>query len=108
MRDRRILSIIIFQNVPPRRRKVSWARLGDLNIYSEPDDAKPVDYKIVEHVVHPNYNATYVYNDIALFRLGEEVKFSAHMRPVCLNTVQTLNFKVATATGWGRTSTSEY
>ncbi|KAL5242096.1 hypothetical protein ACI65C_009506 [Semiaphis heraclei] len=87
-------------------RMVSWARLGDLNIYSEPDDASPVDYKIVERVVHPNYNSTYVYNDIALFRLEEEVKFSAHVRPVCLNTVQNLNFKVATATGWGRTSTN--
>ncbi|CAI6366493.1 unnamed protein product [Macrosiphum euphorbiae] len=87
-------------------RTVSWARLGDLNIYSEPDDARPVDYKIVERVVHPNYNSTYVYNDIALFRLEEEVKFSAHVRPVCLNTVQKLSFKVATATGWGRTSTN--
>lgn len=87
-------------------RTVSWARLGDLNIYSEPDDASPIDYEIVERVVHPNYNSTYVYNDIALFRLGEEVKFSAYVRPICLNTVQTFRFKTATAIGWGRTSTN--
>lgn len=87
---------------------VSWARLGDLNIYSDPDDASPVDYEIVERVIHPDYNPTYVYNDIALFRLGEEVKFSAYVRPVCLNTAQTFRFNKATAIGWGRTSTSKY
>jgi len=103
-----VLNTSIFQNAPPWRRTVSWARLGVLNIYSESDDPSPADYKVVERVVHPKYNSTYVYNDIALFRLEEEVKFSEHVRPVCLNTVQNLNFDMATATGWGRTSTSEY
>ncbi|XP_003240507.1 venom protease isoform X1 [Acyrthosiphon pisum] len=88
-------------------RTVSWARLGVLNIYSlQSDDPGPADYKVVERVVHPKYNSTYVYNDIALFRLEVEVKFSEHVRPVCLNTVQNLSFDMTTATGWGRTSTN--
>ncbi|XP_060835010.1 venom protease-like [Rhopalosiphum padi] len=82
-------------------RLVNWARLGELNIYS---DSSPVDYEIVERVMHPKYNPAYVYNDIALFRLGKEVKFSAYIRPVCLNTVQKFRFNIATAIGWGRTS----
>jgi hypothetical protein len=101
----RILNTNICQNVSLQRRLVNWARLGELNIYS---DSIPVDYEIVERVMHPKYNPAYVYNDIALFRLGEEVKFTAYIRPVCLNTVQKFRFNIATAIGWGRTSNGKY
>jgi len=82
-----------------------WARLGDLNIISITDNARPKDYRIVEHVIHPDFKPPSRYNDIALFRLETEVEFNAYVRPICLNTDETLTPEVLIATGWGRTST---
>lgn len=90
------------------RHTLSWARLGVLNIYSTVNDFKPVEYEIVERVIHPDYNSSYVYNDIALLRLESDVEFSAHVRPICLNTDRSLQFRTATAIGWGRTDQSKY
>lgn len=87
---------------------MSWALLGDINLYSASNNAGLKSYEIVERVVHPNYNPTYVYNDIGLFRLGTDVVFSAFVRPICLNTNQSLYFKTASATGWGRIRSSEF
>lgn len=86
---------------------MSWALLGDVNLYSASNNAELKTYEIVERVVHPNYNPTNVYNDIGLFRLGTDVVFSEFVRPICLNTDQSLYFKTASATGWGRIRSSE-
>jgi len=82
-----------------------WARLGDLDIVSQTDDARPADYAIVQHVLHPNYKISQRYNDIALFRLEKDVELSAYVRPICLNVHQYKNPTQQVATGWGRTST---
>lgn len=87
---------------------MSWALLGDVNLYSASNNAEQKTYEIVERVVHPNYDPTYVYNDIGLFRLGTEVVFSAFVRPICLNTDKSLYYKTASATGWGRIRSSEF
>lgn len=87
---------------------MSWALLGDVNLYSASNNAELNTYEIVERVVHPNYDPTYVYNDIGLFRLGTDVIFSAFVRPICLNTDQSLYFRTASATGWGRIRSSEF
>jgi len=85
-----------------------WARLGDLNIISITDNAQPKDYRIVEHVIHPDFKPPSLYNDIALFRLETEVEFNAYVRPICLNTDETIIPEVLIATGWGRTSTGSF
>lgn len=97
---------IVFEKYP--RKTVSWARLGDVNLISASNNAGLKTYEIIERVVHPNYNPSYVYNDIGLFRLETEVVFSAFVRPICINTDQSLNFKTASATGWGRIRSSEF
>ncbi|KAL4084357.1 hypothetical protein QTP88_028180 [Uroleucon formosanum] len=84
---------------------VRWARLGDLNYLSETDDARPMDYQIDQRVVHPNYQPPSMYNDIALFRLDQDVEFSAYVRPICLNTEPKLKSspsQIVITTGWGR------
>lgn len=81
-----------------------WVRLGDLNIVSTTDDARPQDYRIVQHVSHPGYKPPLLYNDVALFRLESNVEFSMYIRPICLNSDPSLNPAVQIATGWGRTS----
>ncbi|XP_060870189.1 venom protease-like isoform X2 [Metopolophium dirhodum] len=67
-----------------------WARLGELDYNSKTADARPTDYKIEERIIHPNYKSRSLYNDIALFRLERDVHFSAYVRPICLNTDNTL------------------
>ncbi|XP_025198707.1 venom protease-like [Melanaphis sacchari] len=84
---------------------VQWARLGELNYLKDTDDARPKDYKIVQRVVHPNYKPPLLYNDIALFRLEEDVTFSAYVRPICLNADPNLKLTApqkVVATGWGQ------
>ncbi|NP_001155379.1 serine protease-like precursor [Acyrthosiphon pisum] len=84
-------------------RFASWARLGELDYLSETDEARPKDYRIVQRIIHPNYKSTSSYHDIALFRLERDVDFSAFVRPICLNTDNTLRPPAIIATGWGKT-----
>lgn len=84
-----------------------WARLGHLNIFSTTNDPQLEDHWIVEHVIHPDYELSARYNDIALFRLEKEVKFSKYVRPICLNADPLINPTVQIATGWGQIYTGE-
>lgn len=88
---------MMFYRGPPER-----VRLGDLNLQNNNDGAHPVEFLVEEVIVHPNYIQTSKYNDIALLRLDNVVKFNDHIRPACLNSNDNLNyFQKATATGWG-------
>ncbi|XP_050545990.1 serine protease snake-like [Daktulosphaira vitifoliae] len=83
-----------------------YVRLGDLDIETDTDDAKPSDFEIIQRVIHPNYKQTVSrYNDIALFRLNKDVKLSEYIRPICLNSDPSLNFYEVIASGWGQTET---
>lgn len=79
-----------------------WARLGVLNYLSNTENDKPKDYQIVQRILHPNYTPHSFYHDIALFRLEKDVEFSAYIRPICLNTDNSLKPSIVTATGWGQ------
>ncbi|XP_050421565.1 venom protease-like [Adelges cooleyi] len=79
-----------------------WVRLGDLNIDTDTDNARPSNYEIVKRVIHPNYQPPSLYNDIALFRLNKNVEFSSYVRPLCLNIDRSLTPTRAVATGWGQ------
>lgn len=73
-------------------------RLGEHSIRSE--DAGQVDVPVESTVVHPEYSASAVYNDIALIKLSEPVTFSRVVQPACLWTEDELNMTVITA-GFG-------
>lgn len=92
-----------------RRRVLSrarWVRLGDFDIESDTDLARPVDYRITKHVPHPDYKRTERYNDIALFQLETDVPFSAFVRPICLNAGPLRpDPSPQVVTGWGAIST---
>jgi len=79
----------------------NWARLGDLDVNSINDIAKPKDYRIVQHIVHPGFKRPVKYNDIALLRLETNVELSAFVRPICLNSDPLSNPTKLIATGWG-------
>lgn len=77
--------------------------MGDVD-RSPLDPGKHVDYEIVEHVLHPRYKPTERYNDIALFRLKTNVRFSASIRPICINTDPSLDTTdLPVVNVWGKT-----
>lgn len=73
-------------------------RLSEHSIRSE--DAGQVDVPVESTVVHPEYSASAVYNDIALIKLSEPVTFNRLVQPACLWTEDELNMTVITA-GFG-------
>lgn len=86
--------------------RARWVRLGDFDIESDTDLARPIDYRITKHVLHPDYKRTERYNDIALFQLEADVPFSAFVRPICLNaSPPPPDPSPQVVTGWGAIST---
>lgn len=82
---------------------MTWARVGELDFETKFGSDIPKDYKIDKRIVHPNYNKQASrYDDIALFRLEQDVQFSPYVRPLCLNTDQSLNPPKLLASGWGK------
>lgn len=85
-----------------------WAYLGDLTDSSRVDSRRSRDYQIAEHILHPCYRPPSVYNDIALFRLELDVRFSEYIRPICLNSDPYLEPYMQVATSWGKTSFGQF
>jgi len=70
--------------------------------------ADPQVREIVQRILHPNYKAPSMYNDIGLYRLSTPVQFNRFVFPACINTEVQLTAKQAIAIGWGRTSSGFY
>ena len=77
-------------------------RLGEWDL-SDKDDGN--EYRVERKEVHPNYNPYNYQNDIALLRLGNDVKFEQYIVPICLppTNFKTVGMK-ATVSGWGSTT----
>lgn len=57
---------------------------------------------MVESIIHPE-NKEHL-NDIALLKLDREVKFTAYVRPACLDFTGEIAENSAYTTGWGKTA----
>ncbi|KAF6207894.1 hypothetical protein GE061_016343 [Apolygus lucorum] len=82
--------------------KAKWARVGELDLSTRKDDARPQDKDIVEWILHPEYKEPAVYNDIALLKLDSDVSFDEWVSPICLHTSKSLPGGPVTVAGWGR------
>ncbi|XP_065204413.1 serine protease snake-like [Planococcus citri] len=88
----------------PSYGSTQWILLGDLNINSKTDDAKPAVYKIKKVHQHPNFTAYSAPHNIALFELNTTVEISPYVRPACLYTSTSVPVNTTgKITGWGRT-----
>jgi hypothetical protein len=65
------------------RDPAKWGRLGKLSLEDSDEEAQTQDLRISEKILHPEHNLPARYNDIALFKLGMKVVFSAYSRPAC-------------------------
>ncbi|XP_077290821.1 transmembrane protease serine 9-like [Arctopsyche grandis] len=77
--------------------KYVWLAHEDLDKYPE------YLFNVVERVIHPEYRAPSIYNDIGLLKLDKKVKYSEKIRPACLHVGNQINDQKAIATGWGIT-----
>ena len=84
-------------------------RLGEHNLALEDDGASPVDYGVVERIIHSEYSPRSYDNDIALLVLDRDVEYDEGIAPVCLplinERVEQMDFAGSTPhiAGWGAT-----
>lgn len=83
--------------------KIDIVRLGDLNVETDTDDAEPRDFNVAQILVHPQYNGSMRYNDIALVQIQEEIIINDYIRPACLPYQEFYNQSQLIITGWGST-----
>jgi hypothetical protein len=78
-----------------------YVRLGGLDLDSTISSALHQDIAVFEEYVHPNWNYTALYNDIALLELRENVVFGSSVHPACLETKRDIPVDTLQAIGWG-------
>lgn len=76
-------------------------RLGDQDYNRQDEGGRPIDYRILTIVKHPQFKTSSKYYDIALIQLTSSVQMSEFTRPACLWQSYSINFASVTATGWG-------
>ena len=80
-------------------------RLGALDKRYSPEPYPHEDYLVKRMVVHPRFDPKLLEQDIALFELGESVKFKPHILPICLpRRGESFAHELATVSGWGYVS----
>ncbi len=87
-----------------------YVRSGSGNSYAE----EGVIYGVEEIIVHPNYNANTMNNDIALIKLSDSIVFDSNSQAINIMCDYQVNLGAqnpgteATITGWGETETNNY
>ncbi|XP_065331716.1 vitamin K-dependent protein C-like [Cloeon dipterum] len=88
-------------------RKTLYVRLGEHNLARREGDE--VETKVLESVIHPNYDADTVDNDLALLRVRDGSV--SHQKPVvCLPQLgeRPPTHKLCTIIGWGKKKASDF
>lgn len=84
------------------RGPAKWVRLGDLDLKTITDDAKPQNFIVSKAFKYPSYKRTSHYHDIALLKLHKKAIFDDYVQPACLHNGY-LNPAGLSVAGWGKT-----
>ena len=78
-------------------------RAGEWDILSTDELLKSVDKQVFTLIMHEDFEANTVANDVALLILEHSFELTPHINVICLP-VQDFNFdgKTCTVTGWGQ------
>lgn len=60
-------------------------------------------YRVLRIFLHPEYNSTYITNDIAILRTLTSIVFGPTVQPLAIGSAFVPPFQMATVTGWGLT-----
>lgn len=84
------------------RKDATVVRLGDFNYGSDREHSKPLNVKVAEVFLHPNYSKKSLYNNIALVELDQSIDFTESIRPACLPSMHTpdVSDESVSMTGW--------
>ena len=83
--------------------------MGEHDLADEFDGAEPVEYNVVDRIIHSEYHPRTFDNDIALLTLDRDVEYNDFIHPICLplhhEEVQKRTFggRSAVVAGWGAT-----
>ncbi len=58
-------------------------------------------YHVEIVAIHPGYNLSRAYNDLALLKLSETIEFTPSIQPVCLTDQDFVAGTSCVAAGWG-------
>ena len=84
-------------------------RVGEYNIKEISEVLPHEEYSVRRKVVNENYEPATYRHDIALLELSHPVRYRKHIVPVCLPEKSVnVTGRMATVTGWGRTSYGMY
>lgn len=86
-----------------RSNELDFIRISDHNLYESSDDVNVQERTVAKIFMHPSYNTTSNYHDIALVQLSEKVEISLTTRPACLCIKDPIPTTTVIATGWGLT-----
>lgn len=75
-------------------------RFAEMSLEEENIDQYDIEIESIKR--HPDHRFGQFYNDIALVRLKEKLKFSEPVRPACLWPDMNINVTSVIATGFGR------
>lgn len=76
-----------------------FVKIGILSLSQSNDQ---IIYKVIQKIVHPDYDRTKTSSDIALLKLNRNVNFNENVHPICLPTKQ-FDEPKAIVTGFGQT-----
>lgn len=85
------------------RKEATHVRLGDFNYGSNHEHNKPMNVKVAEVILHPDYSKDgkkSLYNNIAVVQLDQSLDFAEHIRPACLPQVSDVVDESVSMTGW--------
>ncbi|XP_037951464.1 serine protease snake-like [Teleopsis dalmanni] len=79
-------------------------KLGDINLKEREFDNEPQRRRIVDIILHPFYNSSYYYNDIALLQLSRPIEYTHFVRPIRLWAGENIPYDKVFTMGYGSTS----
>lgn len=82
------------------RKEATHVRLGDFNYGSDREHYRPMNVKVAQVILHPDYNKKLFYNNLALVQLSQSLDFTEHIRPACLPQVSDVVDESVSMTGW--------
>lgn len=81
-------------------------RLGEYNLKA-PDAGESEVFRVTEIKTHPSFSGVGFYNDVALFRMDHDARYTEYVQPVCLPSGgqrgQSFVGDTPTIIGWGTT-----
>lgn len=102
------LRYILFYNFYRTPATTLRVRVGEYNIREMSETLPHEEYSVRRKVVNEDYEPSTYRHDIALLELSHPVRFRKHIVPVCLpEKSENFTGRMATVTGWGRTSYGE-